>query len=492
MCRSVDLGCHIKEGFHQAVENGFSVAARLLGEAAKEGLHSLATFWIDVDSPTLATGSGDRWTNTETVSFLQEHVLTVSAAIFTLAILVAGVRIAWEQRARPLQQLLKATMIFILVSTAGTATLQLLASWSDEFALDLVQESLPQNQSFDTAVGEVILHGVMTNYAALGMPLSTALWISLAVFAASVIQVILLLIRSAMLVLLAGTFPLAAAATNTEIGKNWFRKYCGWALAFIAYKPAAALIYAAAFRMSQQSMGAQGDDTLVQVLTGVMMLLLAIVALPALLRFAVPITAAVAGGHVGTGSSSADPGNLASGAVNVARARLAAGPRRRRRFRRWYWRWSLRKRRVRRPSLRRNRSRSRRQPGRRRWCGNRRPKVLRLPRRRRLPLRRRTRRRHPHPLQLHRPQILRLRRPHPPPPPRPRTRRAPTTPRTPTPFRQRLAQGLPPARNPHAVNPPTPTEVRARAVRGLWVDRTPRRGGLRRRRCFPRSCRSRS
>ena len=325
MCRSVDLGCHIKEGFHQAVENGFSVAARLLGEAAKEGLHSLATFWIDVDSPTLATGSGDRWTNTETVSFLQEHVLTVSAAIFTLAILVAGVRIAWEQRARPLQQLLKATMIFILVSTAGTATLQLLASWSDEFALDLVQESLPQNQSFDTAVGEVILHGVMTNYAALGMPLSTALWISLAVFAASVIQVILLLIRSAMLVLLAGTFPLAAAATNTEIGKNWFRKYCGWALAFIAYKPAAALIYAAAFRMSQQSTGAQGDDTLVQVLTGVMMLLLAIVALPALLRFAVPITAAVAGGHVGTGSSSADPGNLASGAVNVARARLSGG-----------------------------------------------------------------------------------------------------------------------------------------------------------------------
>ena len=109
------------------------------------------------------------------------------------------------------------------------------------------------------------------------------------------IQVILLLIRSAMLVLLAGTFPLAAAATNTEIGKTWFRKYCGWALAFIAYKPAAALIYAAAIKMISTT-GAQGDDTLVQVLTGLMMLLLAIFALPALLRFAVPITAAVAGG----------------------------------------------------------------------------------------------------------------------------------------------------------------------------------------------------
>ena len=233
---------------------------------------------------------------------------------------------AWEQRAKPLQQLLKATMLFVLVSAAGTATLQLLASWSDEFAVNLVQQSLPENQTFDTAIGEVILHGVMTNYAALGMPLSTALWISLTVFAASVIQVILLLIRSAMLVLLAGTFPLAAAATNTEIGKNWFRKYCGWAVAFIAYKPAAALIYAAAFRMSQQPMGAQGENILVQVLTGVMMLLLAIVALPALLRFAVPITAAVAGGHAGSGSSIGDPGNLASGAINVARSRLGGSP----------------------------------------------------------------------------------------------------------------------------------------------------------------------
>ncbi len=59
-----------------------------------------------------------------------------------------------------------------------------------------------------------------------------------------------------------------------------------------------------------------------QALTGLMMLLLAIFALPALLRFAVPITAAVAGGSAGSGSPVADPGNLATGAVNLGRSAL--------------------------------------------------------------------------------------------------------------------------------------------------------------------------
>lgn len=320
MCGPVDIGCQIGQGLHDAVETGFAATARLIGEAAMEGLHSLATFWVKYEAPTLATGSGDEWTDSSTVGFLRDQVRSVSAAIFTLAILVAGIRIAWEQRAEPLRQLLKTTILFVVVSAAGTATLQLLASWADAFAVSLVQESLPENQSFDTAVGNVILAGIMTNQSTANLPLSITLWLCLAVFAASVIQVVLLLIRSAMLVLLAGTFPLAAAATNTELGKTWFTKYCGWSIAFIAYKPAAALIYAAAFRMSQDSLSGQSGDTLVQVLTGVMMLLLAIFALPALLRFAVPITAAVAASTSGMTSSLTTRTHLASGAITTARS----------------------------------------------------------------------------------------------------------------------------------------------------------------------------
>jgi hypothetical protein len=133
---------------------------------------------------------------------------------------------------------------------------------------------------------------------------------------------VLLLIRSAMLVLLAATFPVAAAATNTEVGKAWFKKYCAWALAFIAYKPAAALVYAAAMKMTEAGMTDESGNGLVQALTGLMMMLLAVFALPALLRFAVPVTAAVAGGSAGMGGGAADPGGMATGAISVGRSAI--------------------------------------------------------------------------------------------------------------------------------------------------------------------------
>ena len=65
-----------------------------------------------------------------------------------------------------------------------------------------------------------------------------------------------------------------------------------WLIAFALYKPAAAIVYAVAFDLA----GQQGALAL---LDGVMMLVLAILALPALLRFVVPATSALAGGWRG-------------------------------------------------------------------------------------------------------------------------------------------------------------------------------------------------
>lgn len=319
MCFPADFSCRTSEGLQEVVADAFRRLSLEMGKSALESLHAVSTFWVKIESPNLGTANGDQWTDSGPVGFLHQHVVTVSTAVFTLAVLVAGTRIAWEQRAEPLRQLLKATLLFIVVSAAGTATLQLLADWSDKFAVDLVNQAVPDDQTFDAALGNAVMPGTAETTA---QQLPLVLYLSAAgvVLIASLIQVVLLLIRSAMLVLLAATFPLAAAATNTEVGRSWFKKYCGWALAFIAYKPAAALIYAAAIKMSEAGMTARSGNQVVQVLTGLMMLLLAIFALPALLRFAVPVTAAVAGGGSAMGGAVADPGGLASGAVNVGRS----------------------------------------------------------------------------------------------------------------------------------------------------------------------------
>jgi type IV secretion system protein TrbL len=334
-CGKVEIGCNIKEGFQSMMTDQFDNLAHRIGEMAASGLHAVSTFWIKVDSPTLSnqhvkagctpvpsTASCSTFTDTGPVAFLHSHVLEVSLSIFSLAVLVAGMRIAWEQRAEPLRELLKATMLFVFVSAAGTATLQVLATWSDRFAVDLVRLATPKGQQFQDALGEML---VLSNAAAQTVsptPLMVMMFLGIAVFMAAVIQVVLLLIRSAMLVLLAATFPLAAAATNTEMGKAWFKKYCAWALAFIAYKPAAALVYAAAMRMTEAGMSGESGNGLVQALTGLMMMLLAVFALPALLRFAVPVTAAVAGGSAGMGGGAADPGGMATGAISVGRSAI--------------------------------------------------------------------------------------------------------------------------------------------------------------------------
>jgi hypothetical protein len=199
--------------------------------------------------------------------------------------------------------------------------IQLLVEWSDQFAINIVEEAT-RGVSLGTALRDLVLSSDDGGDGANPLPLLMALVLAQSVTFASLIQIVLMLIRSAMLVLLAGTLPIAAAATNTEVGKAWFRKFCAWTLAFVAYKPAAALIYAAAIKLNEAGMSDSGNS-LIQAMAGMMMLLLAIFALPALLRLAVPVTAAVAGGGSASGSSVADPGGAATGAINIGRS--AAG-----------------------------------------------------------------------------------------------------------------------------------------------------------------------
>lgn len=316
MCGPTDLTCHVGEGVEHVLNNTIGKLAEWIGDSAMQAMNAVATFWVKPETLPVATGADTGHPqNTQVVDFLQGNTHEVTAAVFTLAILVAAMRTVWEQRAEPIRSLLKATLTFVAVSAGGTATLQLLISYSDSLAVSIIQQVHPENSSLGVALGGMILQGLAGNNGMMIM----LLFAGMIVFLAGLVQVVLMVIRTALLILLAGTFPLAAAATNTEIGKTWFRKYCGWSLAFIAYKPAAALIYATAMKMNEEGVKS-GGNLFVKTATGLMMLLMAIFALPALLRFMVPLTAAVAGGNSGMGTASADPGGLATGAVNVGRS----------------------------------------------------------------------------------------------------------------------------------------------------------------------------
>src|SRR6266516_1629409 len=129
------------------------------------------------------------------------------------------------------------------------------------------------------------------------------------------VQAVLMLFRQASLVILAGVLPLAAAGTLTPATRAWFRRVTGWMLALIFYKPAAAAVYATAFTL----IGAGTDPR--TLLMGFAMVLLSLLALPALMRFFSWTTGAVADSAHGGGFFQ----TVVGGAIAVGALRSSSG-----------------------------------------------------------------------------------------------------------------------------------------------------------------------
>jgi type IV secretion system protein TrbL len=139
--------------------------------------------------------------------------------------------------------------------------------------------------------------------------LAVSLLLAILLMVSGIVQLFSVIFRQSMLFVLVGTLPLAAAASTTEQGRAWWHKSLGWLLAFVAYKPAAAIIYATAF--SQFSTN-DGKDLMSQ-LYGVALLILAAFTLPALMRFVAPVVDQGGGG--GGGGAGGMMAKVATGAI---------------------------------------------------------------------------------------------------------------------------------------------------------------------------------
>jgi hypothetical protein len=279
-----------------------ALAKAVLGALGK-AVEWASTLWVGVGTPQIADASGHP---SGTVAFLQHNLLYYATGLAVLSVLIGAGRIVYhEHKAAQARELARFLATYVLVSAAAAFGASVLVGGCDQMAGWFIGQATA-NTSFADHLANLLGLGTAatsgaTGSAAAGFTVGLAgtattaviaIILGLIAFLASVIQIMLMLVRGGMLVLLVGTLPLIAAWSNTEIGMQWFRKSSAWLLAFALYKPAAAIIYAVAFTLA----GQQGALAL---LDGVMMLVLAILALPALMRFLVPATSAVAGGSAG-------------------------------------------------------------------------------------------------------------------------------------------------------------------------------------------------
>ena len=279
--------------------------------AEGEMLKLLLSAWVNVPSPSLSSTSG-------TVGFLQSSLSWYVAAAAVLGLLVAAGRLAIERKPDAAKEAATGMLTTLLTIGAGVATISLLSAAGDAFSTWIL----------DQAAGSTTPTQALTQLGSFAGLVATAgpgLIILLSVLAiiGMVVQLAMVPIRSVLLVVLVGVWPLAAASSMTEMGRQWYKKITGWMIAFLLFKPAAAIVYAAAIKMTLSA------DSELSSIEGIILIILASLTLPALMKFIVPAVSSVgsmgAGEVLGAGIAAATGAAMVIGTAGVGAAAAGAG-----------------------------------------------------------------------------------------------------------------------------------------------------------------------
>jgi len=257
---------------------------------------STVDWWVQVPSPDLAAEPA--------VGTLQQWLLPITVAVAVLAMLAAAGKMALTRKANPLADVGSGLAIIAVTSAIGVLLPSLLLKAGDAWSSWILAAS----------TGGQFGSRLTTLLTLDGASPGVVVVLGMVAIIMTAIQAVLMLFRQAALVILAGVLPLAAVGTLTQATRAWFRRVAGWMLALIFYKPAAAAVYATAFAMI-----GRGKDPRT-ILMGFTMVLLSLVALPALMKFFTWTTGSIdgpgGGGLLGT---------VVSGAIAVGALRASSG-----------------------------------------------------------------------------------------------------------------------------------------------------------------------
>ena len=255
-----------------------------------------ASWWVTVPSPDLAAEPA--------VGSLQRWLLPITVAVAVLAMLAAAGKIALSRKANPLLNVGSGLALIAATSAVGVLLPAMLLRAGDAWSAWVLAQAA--GGQFGTRLTAVLS---MT-----GVAPGVVIVLGIVAIILSAVQAVLMLFRQAALVVLAGVLPLAAAGTLAPATRAWFTRTTGWMLALIFYKPAAAAVYATCFAL----IGSGNDPR--TTLMGFAMLVLSLLALPALMKFFTwttgSVEASVGGGFLST---------VVSGAIAVGAVRASAG-----------------------------------------------------------------------------------------------------------------------------------------------------------------------
>ena len=300
------VGCVIAKVPGAIAASGFESMATALGDGYVQMLKMVTTFWVKINVGTLDANPDGVIVMLRNVTWWWLLVIACVGAI------IGATKLAINQDAREGQLIFKGLVRTVLVAGGGVAVINLLSVSSDKTSSWIIGQAMAAHadQGFSLFLG-----GSALTQLAPGILFLVALFGILA----SMAQLILLVFRAAFVTVMAGILPLAAASSVTSAGIEWFNRLAGYTLAAIAYKPVAALIYAAAFKLMGSTSGPLG------VLEGLAMVILAILALPSMMRLFVPAMGVASAGASGMFGAGIGAAAVAAQGANVLTGHAGGG-----------------------------------------------------------------------------------------------------------------------------------------------------------------------
>lgn len=260
LCNPLDPTCipgAIAGGLANSAVEGLADALR---EGSKFIIKTSVGWWLNVPSVDLQGGGAQA---------LRGQLRWLALVVAMAGVLWGGLRMAIRRNSEPAWEVGTGIARIAAVSSLGFIVPQLLLQAGDEFSV-WVLDAATSNQVADRLTAVAALGGVTAPGAVI---LGAILMI-----VAGVVQAMLMFFREGGIIILTGVLVLSAAGGMNSMSKSWFPKVSGWLLALILYKPMAALVYAAALNQ----IGASDDPR--NFLVGLAMLVLAIAALPAMMK----------------------------------------------------------------------------------------------------------------------------------------------------------------------------------------------------------------
>lgn len=294
------------DGFGQLAAQAFDGVIGIITKPLSWLLATLGKMWINFTPILPDSAMGSKVTNKTASSFA-----ALAGLLMVCSLMIGAAKIVITQRGEPLRDIARGLFTFVFMSSGWVSVCVLGLAGTDALAGWIAGPVKPD--------GLAKMVGYLAASNGPGGALTFGLMSFLLIIFVLIISLILmfqLALRGGILLILTGMGPIAGSFASTKIGWEWCQKIVAWTVAFMLFKPVAALIWSAALTLSNTPITDINDANSVTAfaLTPLALLLGCVFAMPALMKLVMPATASA------LGSSDSSAGGMAAGMFGGALA----------------------------------------------------------------------------------------------------------------------------------------------------------------------------